>query len=130
MVGSSPDVKAKIGCKILERKDSSFEGGQVWDLYKATLNLLEDGPNKIVPLKLILNSCVPPIVYFFGWDAWWCKILAMDQLKKRWFHLANWCPLCGKVEEEMNHFLVHCPSVWSLWEGLISLPCAAWVSPL
>lgn len=44
--------------------------------------------------------------------------------------MTNRCPLCGKAEEEINHLLVHCPLVWSLWKGLISLPEADWVCPL
>lgn len=43
----------------------------------------------------------------------------MKQLKKRGFYLASRCPLCGAAEEEFNLLLVHCPSIWGLWEGLI-----------
>ena len=46
----------------------------------------------------------------------------MEQLKKRGFHLASRYALCGKVEENLNHLLFHCPLVWDLWAGLISIP--------
>ena len=29
----------------------------------------------------------------------------------RGFQLASKCPLCGKAKEELNHILIHCPSV-------------------
>ena len=44
--------------------------------------------------------------------------------------MANRSPLCGKAKEELNHILIHCPSVWGLWEGLISTPSIDWLCPL
>ena len=43
--------------------------------------------------------------------------------------MASRCPLCGETDEELNHLLIHCPSVWRLWEGLISIPGYSWVYP-
>ena len=43
--------------------------------------------------------------------------------------MASRCPLCGEADEELNHLLIHCPSVWRLWEGLISIPGYSWVCP-
>ena len=34
-----------------------------------------------------------------------------EHLKKRGFQLVSRCPLCGKAEDELNHILIHCPSV-------------------
>ena len=51
----------------------------------------------------------------------------MEHLKKRGFQLASRCPLCGKAEEELNHLLIHCLSIWGLWEGLISIVGLEWV---
>ena len=53
----------------------------------------------------------------------------MEHLKKRGFQLASRCPLCGEAEENMNHLLIHCPSIWGLWEGLIYAPGFVWVCP-
>ena len=50
-------------------------------------------------------------------------------LKKRGFQMASKCPLCGRADEELNHLLIHCPSVWRLWEGLISILGFTWVCP-
>ena len=35
-----------------------------------------------MPVKLLWNPLVPTKVGFFAWEAWWSKILTMDQLKK------------------------------------------------
>ena len=72
-------------------------------------------------MKILWNSCVPPKVCIFAWEVWWGKVLTMDQLKKGGFQMASRCPLCGKAEEVLDHLLIHCPSIWGLWFGLISL---------
>ena len=53
----------------------------------------------------------------------------MDQLKKRGFQMARRCSLCGKAEEVMDHLLIHCPSIWGLWSGVISISELHWVYP-
>ena len=73
---------------------------------------------------------MPPKVCFFAWDVWWGKVLTMEHLKKRGFQMANKCPLCGEAEEDLNHLLIHCPSIWGLWKELISFPGLDLVYPL
>ena len=53
----------------------------------------------------------------------------MDQLKKRGFQLESRCPLCKEVEENIDHILLHCPSVWGFGAALISLQGMEWVCP-
>ena len=53
----------------------------------------------------------------------------MMHLKKRGFQMASRCPLCGEADEKPNHLLIHCPWVWRLCEGLISIPSYSWVYP-
>lgn len=53
----------------------------------------------------------------------------MEQLKKRGILSASRYLLCGEAEEEINHLLTHCPSMWSIWESIISIPGSAWVWP-
>ena len=54
----------------------------------------------------------------------------MDQLKKMGFQLASRCPLCKEDEENIDHILLHCPSVWGFWVALNSLQGMEWVCPL
>ena len=78
---------------------------------------------------MLWNPIVPTKVGFFAWKVWWGKILNMDQLKKRGYSLASRCPLCGKVEETLEHLLIHCPKVWCMWTALFSLSGGGWVCP-
>ena len=54
----------------------------------------------------------------------------MDQLKKMGFQLASRCPMCKEDEENIDHLLLHCPSVWGFWAALISLQGMEWVCPV
>ena len=65
----------------------------------------------------------------FAEEVWWEKILIAKHIKKRGFQVASRCPLCGKAEENMNHLLIHYPSVLSLWEDLIYVLGLCWVCP-
>ena len=85
-------------------------------MYTVRVNvvLLEDKLDRQAPMKMLWNSCVPPKVSFFAWEAWWGKVHTSMHLKKRGFHLASRCPLYSKADEELNPLLIHCPSVWGL----------------
>ena len=58
------------------------------------------------------------------------KVHTSSQLKKRGYHLASRCPLCGREEEELEHILIHCPSIWGQWTDLLFAFGASWVCPL
>ena len=56
----------------------------------------------------------------------------LEQLKKRGIQMASRCPLCGRNEENLDHLLLHCHSVWSLLGGggrIISIPGLSWACP-
>ena len=47
-------------------------------------------------------------------------VLTMVQMKKRGsFKLASRCPLCKGDEENIDHLLLHYPSVWGFWAAII-----------
>ena len=55
----------------------------------------------------------------------------LNQLKRREFSLAaNRCPLCEKEDENIEHFLIHCPMVWGILTFLLAAMGVAWVPPL
>ena len=45
--------------------------------------------------RSVWNPTMLPKIGFFAWEASWCKVLTLDQLKR----LANKCFLCEENEE-------------------------------
>ena len=66
---------------------------------------------------------------FFAWEATWGKILTLDKLQRKGWHLLNRCYLCGRDEESVHHILLHCPVVNHLWVIFLSLVGFSWVFP-
>ena len=113
---SSKSINPNFNDRLLwkEAKNGSF-------FVKTCFDLLEGGRQQLVPFKMLWNPIVPTkVVSLLGKFAW-DRILTLDQLKKRGFSLASRCPLCGKVEETLEHLLIHCPKVWCMWTALFSL---------
>ena len=81
------------------------------------------------PYSNIWSTCVPTKVSFFAWEAYWGKVLTLDQLKKRGRSLANRCFLCGMEEESIDHILIQCSKARGLWELLFALFGVTWVLP-
>ena len=98
---------------------------RIRDAYK-----LLTSPNVITfPKKSIWVDKVPIKVAFFAWEATWEKVLTLDRLQRRGWHLPNRCFLCGCEEENVNHILLHCIVVRVLWEIVLALFGANWVFP-
>ena len=72
---------------------------------------------------------VPSKVAFFAWEATWEKILTLDRLQVHGWQLPNCCFLCGCEEENVNHILLHCTVVRTLWEIVFALFGVQWVLP-
>ena len=34
--------------------------------------------------------------------------------------------MCGSAEEDLDHLLLHCQTIWALWGRLISIPGFRW----
>ena len=58
---------------------------------------------------------VPSKVGFFVWEASW------GQLKRRRRPLANRCYLCERVEETIEHLMVHYPQARMFWELILAI---------
>ena len=61
------------------------------------------------PWRMVWQSKVPPRVAFFSWSASLGKILTIDNLRKRRIIVLNWCYMCKRCGESMDHLLLHCP---------------------
>ena len=96
-------------------------------LVKSLYSILEPGNASLFPCGSIWRANVPPKVAFFAWEAFWGKILTMEQLQRRGYSLANRCFLCLSEEETVDHLLLHCVKMRALWSLLFSLFGVAWV---
>ena len=67
------------------------------------------------PWRMIWQSKVPPRVAFFSWSASLGKILTIDNLRKRRVLVLDWCYMCKRCGELVDHLLLHCPIAWELW---------------
>ena len=92
-------------------------------------NNLEEGALLKAPMKILWNPYVPSKVSFYAWEAWWGKVLATNQLKKRGYQLASICPFCRKNEDSLDHILIHCSAIWELWTTILSVTGVSWACP-
>ena len=98
-------------------KGESHGRFRIRDAYK-----LLSGSNVITfPKKSIWVDKVPTKVAFFAWEATWEKVLTLDRLQRRGWHLLDRCFLCGCEEENVNHILLHCIVVRAFWEIVLAL---------
>ncbi|RVX11584.1 LINE-1 retrotransposable element ORF2 protein [Vitis vinifera] len=105
-----------------ETKDGIFS-------VKSLYGILDSRRGVQFPINIIWNPCVPTKVCFFAWEAFWGKVLTLDQLKKRGRCLANRCFLCCEEEKSIDHILIQCSKARVLWELLFALFGVTWVLP-
>jgi len=79
--------------------------------------------------KSIWKSKAPTKVCFFAWATTLGKIPTDDMLKRRNFRGPGRCSMCLQEEEALDHLLVHCRWVSSLWDLALSLMGISWVQP-
>ncbi|CAN1331689.1 Putative ribonuclease H protein At1g65750 [Linum perenne] len=72
------------------------------------------------PYEVIWEKAVPPKIQCFMWMVWHGKIASIDNLQRRGMVLANWCVLCERDAESIDHLFVHCPFALTVWSGLSS----------
>lgn len=63
---------------------------------------------------------VPLKVAFFGWTTTIGKILALDNLRKRNVIVVDWCCMCKRSRESIDH-LLHCEVTRELWVSIFRL---------
>ena len=81
------------------------------------------------PWKSIWKAKVPPRVAFFSWTAALGRLLTIDNLQKRHLILVDWCCMCKRSGESVDHLLLHCPMAWDLWSMVLGLFGVHWVMP-
>ena len=81
------------------------------------------------PWKSIWQAKVPPRVAFFSWTAALGKLLTIDNLRRRHLIIVDWCCMCKRSGESVDHLLLHCPLAWELWSMMLGLFGVHWVMP-
>ena len=71
-------------------------------------NKLRAAPPFIFPWKAIWRVKAPRRVSFFVWCVAWNKILTGDNLRLRNLDFVDWCILCRRCGETVNHLFLHC----------------------
>ena len=69
------------------------------------------------------------MVSFFLWTTTRGGILTIDNLVKKNLSLVNWFCLCRCEEETVDHLLLHCKFVNTLWSEVFYLFGVQWVMP-
>ena len=72
---------------------------------------------------------MPSRVAFFVWNAALGKILTTDNLRKRGCVVLDWCYMCRKNGESVDHLLLHCDVARGLWDEIFRRVGVAWVMP-
>ena len=88
-------------------------------------------PSRVIsfPWKMVWQSKVPPRVAFFSWTAALGKILTIDNLWKRHLVVLEWCFMCKRCGESVDHLLLHCPIAIEMWSMIFCLFGVCWVMP-
>jgi hypothetical protein len=79
--------------------------------------------------KSIWRVKAPTRVAFFVWSAAMGKILTHDNLRKRNVVVIEWCCMCKKNEDSIDHLLLHCEVACDLWSYILTLFGVEWVMP-
>jgi exonuclease III len=96
---------------------------------KSFYKILSNTAIGMFPWKSIWRSKVPSRVAFFGWNAVLGKILTHDNLRKRSIVIVEWCCMCKKNGESVDHLLIHCEVATRIWHYMFTLFGIEWVMP-
>ena len=65
----------------------------------------------------------------FSWTVTLGKILTLDRLWNKGVTIMDWCYICKRRGESVNHLLLHCPFAFKLWSMVWVLFGVIWVMP-
>ena len=82
-------------------KPTKNKGFKVSEFYLSLFSTLDN----LFPWKLVWRSNIPPRVAFFSWTAALGKILTLDRLWNKGVPVMDWCYMCKRSGELVNHLL-------------------------
>ena len=68
-------------------------------------------------------------VAFFSWTATLGNVLIIDNLWKRDLFIQEWCCMCKRSGEDVDHLFLHCSVAMELWSLVFGLFGVQWVMP-
>jgi hypothetical protein len=92
---------------------------------KSYYNTFQSGDSCSFPWKRFCKVKALLHIAFFIWTAL-CKILTIENLSRQGLTLVNWCCLCKKSEEIVNHLLIHCEFTSEIWHLVLVLFGVSW----
>jgi hypothetical protein len=81
------------------------------------------------PWKSIWRNKAPTKVAYFVWTVALGKTLTLNNLRKRHVIVMDWCCMCKKSEESIDHLLLHCKVARDLWVSAFRLFGIEWSCP-
>jgi hypothetical protein len=96
---------------------------------KSFYKLLQPAAVQPFPWKKVWRSRAPSKVNFFIWTAALGKILTTDNLRKRRLFVLDWCGMCKRDGESVDHLLLHCSIAHEIWDLVFSMFGVHWVMP-
>jgi len=98
---------------------------EVRSFYKA----LSHPTGSSFPSKSIWRNKAPLNVAYFVWMNALGNVLTLDNLRKRHVIVMNWCYMCKKSGEFIDHLLLHCKVARDTWVSVFRLIGREWVMP-
>nr|CAN75609.1 hypothetical protein VITISV_002943 [Vitis vinifera] len=92
----------------------------------------DSNPLMFLPAKFLWSSKVPSKVKALAWLVAHGKVNTNDKLQLRRPYKAlcpQWCILCKRNGESIDHLFLHCPVTIGLWHRLFNLVGVIWVPP-
>jgi hypothetical protein len=75
------------------------------------------------------SKAAPLRVTFFSWSAALGKILTLNNLRKWHIIVVDWCCLCKKSGDTVDHLLLHCKTASALWNSIFGFLGLVWDMP-
>jgi hypothetical protein len=94
---------------------------------KSYCHTLQIDESSLYPWKSVWKVKAPPCIAFFTWAVVLGKILTIDNFQRQGLTLVNWCCLCKKSEETINHPLIHCEFTSEIFHFILILFGVWWV---